>query len=337
MTKAKNNLRAISYYIFTWAFMLMPGKFELAAQTLRDTDDNTINAHGAGILFHEGVYYLFGEIKKGDTWLVPDQPWECYRVPAGGISCYSSKDLKTWKNEGVALATYPNSPVKELDTGRVLERPKVIYNSQTKKFVMWMHTDDMLYNDSKCGLAVSDSPTGPYTFAGSVNPNGQMARDMTLFKDDDGKAYLIYASEKNATMHICQLSDDYLEPTANYKRIFKNNYREAPAMFKAEGKYFMITSGCSGWSPNAANYAVGRHPLGPWKQRGNPCKGPGAAETFQAQSTFVLPLENKQNEFLFMADRWNKLDLESSTYLWLPFKIHKRQFYIELTNKKSDF
>ena len=40
-----------------------------------------------------------------------------------------------------------------------------------------------------------------------------MSRDMTVFKDDDGMAYLIYASEKNLTMHVCQLSDDYMEPT----------------------------------------------------------------------------------------------------------------------------
>jgi beta-xylosidase len=156
-----------------------------------------------------------------------------------------------------------------------------------------------------------------------------MARDMTLFKDDDGKAYLIYASEKNATMHVCQLSDDYLTPTANYKRIFINDTREAPAMFKSNGTYFMITSGCTGWSPNAAKYAVARHPLGPWKQYGNPCKGRGAEETFQAQVTFVLPLNNPKNEFLFMADRWNKLDLERSTYLWIPFKVYKVQFTVK--------
>jgi beta-xylosidase len=323
--------------------MFLIGQFELAAQTLvrtaaitnseskiafTDTEGNTINAHGAGMLFHEGIYYLFGEIKNGETWLVPDQDWECYRVPAGGVSCYSSKDLKTWKNEGVALATSAGSPIKELDTSRVLERPKVIYNNKTGKFVMWMHTDDMKYGDSKCGLAVSDRPAGPYTFVGSVKPNGHMARDMTVFKDDDGKAYLIYASEMNATMHVCQLSDDYLEPTTNYSRILINDKREAPAMFKDNGKYFIITSGCTGWAPNAAAYATAPHPFGPWTKHGNPFKGPDADVTFHAQSTYVLPLNNKKNEFLFMADRWNKLDLKRSTYLWIPFNINNGKLEI---------
>src|ERR1700722_15838408 len=63
----------------------------------KDTDGHFINAHGAGILFHHGTYYMFGEIKKGKTWLVAGQDWEDYRAPAGGVSCYSSKDLMNWK------------------------------------------------------------------------------------------------------------------------------------------------------------------------------------------------------------------------------------------------
>src|SRR5258707_8147602 len=61
-------------------------------QGWKDTEGHFINAHGAGILYHKGVYYLFGEIKKGSTWQVPGQSWEDYRVPAGGVSCYSSRD-----------------------------------------------------------------------------------------------------------------------------------------------------------------------------------------------------------------------------------------------------
>ena len=65
---------------------------------------DVINAHGAGVMEHDGVYYLYGEIKKGKTRLVPGQNWEDYRVDAGGVSCYSSRDLVHWENEGVALA-----------------------------------------------------------------------------------------------------------------------------------------------------------------------------------------------------------------------------------------
>jgi beta-xylosidase len=293
-----------------------------------DTRGKLVNAHGAGVLYHDGTYYLFGEIKKGNTWQVPNQNWEDYRVPAGGISCYSSKDLKHWKYEGVALSSIKGEPASDIDTGRVIERPKVIYNSRTKQFVMWMHIDAKDYSYSQSGVAISKTPIGPYHYIRSVKPNGQMSRDMTLFKDDDSKAYLIYSSEQNNTMQVCLLSDDYLTPTKSYSRILINRRREAPALFKNNGKYYLITSDCTGWSPNAASYAVADNILGPYTENGNPCKGPGASTTYESQSTYVLPLKEK-NTYLFMADRWNKTDLEKSDYLWLPLKVNEGK--VEIT------
>jgi len=293
----------------------------MAQRNWKDTNGNFINANGAGILNYNGTYYMFGEIKKGKTWLVPGQNWECYRVPAGGVSCYSSKDLSTWKYEGVALTAVIGDSSNDIDTGKVIERPKVIYNELTKKFVMWMHIDAKDYSFAHAGVAVSDNPAGPYKYLGSVQPNGQMSRDMTLFKDDDNKAYLIYSSENNNTMHVCLLSDDYLSPTKTWSRILIDRNREAPALFKNQGKYYLVTSACTGWSPNAATYAVASHPLGPWKEYDNPCTGEGAETTFQSQSTFVLPIKGKTDQYIFMADKWNKLDLENSKYVWLPLLI----------------
>ncbi len=291
----------------------------------KDIDGNPINAHGAGILYQDGIYYMFGEIKKGETWFVPNQDWEDYRVPAGGVSCYSSKDLVNWKYEGVALSAVKGDPTNDLDTSKVIERPKVIYNNRSKKFVMWMHVDANDYSYSQAGVAVSDNAAGPYKYLGSVKPNGQMSRDMTLYKDDDGKAYLIYASESNKTMHVCLLSDDYLSPTKTYTRITSAINREAPAVFKYNKQYYLITSDCTGWSPNPATYAVADSLLGNWKQMGNPCVGKGSENTFQSQSTFVLPLPGQPDTFIFMADRWNKSDLEDSRYIWLPLKMENNK------------
>jgi lysophospholipase L1-like esterase len=293
-----------------------------------DTEGHLINAHGAGVMFYKGTYYLFGEIKKGRTWLVTGQEWEDYRVPAGGVSCYSSKDLKRWKYEGVALAPEKGQPLNDLDTGRVIERPKVIYNSVTRQFVMWMHVDKNDYSYSRAGVAVSERPAGPYRYLRSFRPNEQMARDLTVFKDEDGKAYLVYSSENNNTMQVCLLSRDYLSPTSTYRRILVDRRREAPAVFRTGGKYYLITSSCTGWSPNTASYAIADNPLGPWKETGSPCEGPDALTTFDSQSSFVLPVQGKPGRFIFMADRWNKLDLEASDYLWLPFIVKDGQFGI---------
>jgi len=51
----------------------------------KDTDGKFINAHGGGILYHEGTYYSYGEIKEGETYT---HKGSLDRVDAGGISCY---------------------------------------------------------------------------------------------------------------------------------------------------------------------------------------------------------------------------------------------------------
>jgi len=313
-----------------------------------DTDGMPINAHGGGILFHEGVYYWYGEFKAGKTYL-PDcnKSWGGTRVDVVGISCYSSTNLNDWKNEGIVLPAVVDDPKSDLDTSKAVERPKVIYNRKTKEFVMWMHVDIASYAAARCGVAVSEKPTGPFKYRGSFRPNagvwpinvtdadkqpsetnalardfagGQMARDMTVFVDDDAKAYLFYSSEENPTMHVSLLTDDYLRPAAKYSRIFVGRLMEAPAVFKHGGKYYVIASGCSAWAPNAARSAVADNIFGPWTELGNPCTGEDVDKTFHSQSTFVLPLQGRANSLIFMADRWNQWDLPDSRYVWLPLE-----------------
>ena len=300
----------------------------------KDTEGNAINAHGGGILFYDGTYYWYGEYKKGETARVEYvTTWEDYRVKAGGVSCYSSKDLLNWKFEGVALKPDTTDKTNDLHTGKVIERPKVIYNKKTKKFVMWMHLDSEDYSYARSGVAVSDRPTGPFRFAGSVRPNGSMARDMTLFQDGDGKAYHFFSSEDNATMHIVLLSDDYLSHTKTEKKILINQSREAPAVFKYNNKYYLVTSGCTGWAPNAAAFAMADAPLGEWKQYDNPCIGENADSTYFSQSTYILPVQNKPNAFIFLADRWNKRNLEDSRYIWLPLVMKNERPQISWAGK----
>ena len=105
---------------------------------------------------------------------------------------------------------------------------------------------------------------------------GQMARDMTLFVDDDGTAFHIYASEDNGTLQISQLTEDYLRPVGKYVRVLPGGFNEAPAVLKHAGKYYLFTSGCTGWAPNAARLAVADSIWGPWQALGNPCVGKDA-------------------------------------------------------------
>jgi hypothetical protein len=122
-------------------------------------------------------------------------------------------------------------------------------------------------------------------------------------------------------MHVCLLNDDYLSPTSTYTRITSAHNREAPAVFKYNKKYYLITSDCTGWSPNPATYAMADSLLGEWTQMGNPCEGKSADSTFGAQSTYIIPVTGQQNTFLFMSDVWNKINLQDSRYIWLPIKM----------------
>ena len=292
-----------------------------------DNQGTPINAHGGGVLYHNGVYYWYGEAKSDFTYRSPGVGWDCYRTEAGGVSCYSSTDLFHWRFEGIALEPDTVHTFSDIHPTMVIERPKVIYNESTRQFVMWMHIDNHNYEKAAAGVAVSDSPTGPFRFLGSIRPNGQMSRDITLFKDDDQRAYILYSSEGNGTLHITLLSDDYLQPTTTYTRQFINQSREAPAIFKRDGRYYIITSGCTGWDPNEAEWAVADQVMGPYTTMGNPCRGEHADKTFYAQSTFVLPIVGT-NEYVMMFDRWNKHDLINSRYVWLPIQFDGNEMTI---------
>lgn len=279
-----------------------------------DENGEIINAHGGGILFVNGSYYWFGE-KRG-------------RRASEGVNVYSSKDLYHWKYEAVALSQSKDS-LSDISIGCVMERPKVIYNSGTKKYVMWFHLElkGQGYKAARAGVAISDKITGPYQFIKSFRPNDNMSRDMTLFVDDDGRAYHIYSSRENYDMRIAQLTDDYTSVTAKDKMIFVE-HREAPAIFKYNKKYYLVTSGCTGWAPNKASIHVADSLFGEWKNAGNPLHGNGADSTYGGQSTFILPVQGKKRAFVFMADRWNPKDLKDSRYLWLPVQFKNGEPYI---------
>lgn len=246
------------------------------------------------------------------------------QVDVVGVSCYSSQDLWTWKNEGVVLKADKTNRSSDLHISNVVERPKVIYNDQTKQYVMWMHVDNVNYSKASVGIAVSPNPEGPFEYLGSMRPHGHDSRDMTIFKDDNGMAYLIYSSKDNTELHVGILSRDYLGLRKSMRRILIGQRREAPAVFKHKGIYYMITSGCTGWSPNPAQVHAAESMLGPWEAIGDPCVGKPPefrAATFFSQGSFVLPLPGLTDTFLFMGDRWKPSDLRDSRYVWLPLSM----------------
>ncbi|WP_435171462.1 family 43 glycosylhydrolase [Paenibacillus glycanilyticus] len=311
---------------------LAPARIRKPGELWLDTEGHPIHAHGGSMLFHNGSYYWYGEYKHGST---STSPAGINRVDFLGIGCYSSVDLTNWQFRGLALKAEKN-PASELHASRVVERPKVLYNDTAKQFVMWVHADDEDYKAASCGIAVAESPEGPFRYLGSFRPNREESRDFTLFQDEDNRAYLYYSSEGNATLHVTELSVDYTGVREAYTRNFEGRYREAPAVFKKDGRYYMITSGCTGWEPNEAEWAVSSAPEGPWTAVGNPCRGEGADRTFEAQGTWVVQPQGGDKPGIFMADRWNKDDLENSRYAWFPLDWEDNRPVIRMPGKAND-
>jgi hypothetical protein len=298
-----------------------------------DTSGKPIQAHGGGILHENGVYYWYGE-DKGQANVTRNGAL-LERVDIIGIHCYASRDLLHWEDCGVVLPAVTDNESHDLFPTNVLERPKVVQCPATGKYVLYAHIDSPDYSKASLGVAVSDTPTGPFTYRHAFRPGGHDSRDMTLFQDTDGTTYVYFSSEGvlpperrwprdttrqtfwNATQRIARLTDDCLITAHEPVVAFDGEMREAPAVFTWRGKYYQITSGCTGWRPNPACWHVADHPLGPWTTGGDPCVDDTKGTTFDSQSTYVLPLPGRPDVFLFCADRWNPTNLQDSRYVWL--------------------
>lgn len=250
---------------------------------------------------------------------------------------------------------------------KVVERPKVVFNKKTGKYVMWWHQDGPAvgqYSDAMGGVAISDSATGPFKFLGTKrllpdNPQKTgMLRDMNLFVDDDGTGYLIYASEENATTIIHKLNEEYTDVSGDvegtdYVKVFVGKYREAPAVFREQDTYYLVTSGQSGWNPNPCKYAYAEGTLltTDWSENktfcindynlaGETVTDANRGTTFHSQSTWILPYRDSAGnkipgKYVYIGDRWFQNDLKDSRYIWLPFDFDHEQRTITMEWKDS--
>ncbi len=287
-----------------------------------DTDGKPMHAHGAGIMEDNGYYYMFGEVRDGDK----------------RVACYRSKDLMNWEFRNVVLRITsekkPHYVRTDLDMtpfgkGANIERPKVLYCEKTKQYVMWMHFENGVdYNAARCAIATCDTVDGDYVYRGSFNPVGNDARDCTLYKDKDGTAYFFASGRDNADMCVYRLSDDYMSVDEQVKALWPGQYREAPAVFEKNGKYYMLSSMCTGWNPNqggsASSFGI--------EERWSSISNFGDAVTFNSQPTAVVKFGD---HYIYVADRWDPKDYNNSGYIFLPITIEDGVCNIEWADEIS--
>lgn len=306
-----------SIFRFTLVFVLLATFFmadlppaDAAAQTIsngtpwKDVNNGSLQAHAGSILKVGSTYYWYGEDKIHNS------------ANFKAVTVYSSTDLKNWTWRSYALKTDSHA---ELGYAKI-ERPKVIYNESTGKYVLWGHYEDGAgYTLARVAVATSDTPTGPFTYRGSFQPNGKASRDMTIFKDTDGQAYLFSSSDNNYNLRLYKLTPDYLGIAEEMNMIYEGDHREAPAVVKKGSLYYLITSGATGWYPNQAMYSTATSLNGPWSE----LKPLGDASTFYTQPAFIFTVEGSTtSSIVYVGDRWNSSSLSDSRYVWLPLNLN---------------
>ncbi len=264
-----------------------------------DTEGKRIHAHGGSVLYFNETYYFYGENKEktdgnSDIW-----HW--------GVRCYSSKDLYNWTDCGLIIPPEPDNPASSLHPAAKMDRPHIIYNSQTKKFVCWLKIMNQDGTQTATVLT-ADQILGPYTkVKEGLRPLNMNSGDFDLAVAPDGKAY--YYFERVHSETICaDLTWDYTDVTGYYSTHFPRPcppyVREATAHFYRRNKHYLITSGTTGYSPNPSEVAMADTWHGPFTVLGNPHPDDDSNTSFHSQISSVFQVKGKKDLYIACADRW---------------------------------
>lgn len=341
-----------------------PVKAPINGELWLDTDGNHINAHGGNIIKYEGRYYWYGENRPEQggttdagisaysstdlkTWqnegvvlsvseeegsdiergCIMERPKVVYNEKTGTFVMLFHLELKGRGYEAARVAfAVSDSPIGPFEFIRSQRMHANLWpiNMTEEEIALAKSYKPEEWNDNWWSPEwMKATRDGVYLWRDIEV--GQMSRDQTVYVED-GKAYHITSSQENSTLVISELTDDFLEYTGKYARMIPGGHNEAPVIFKHDGRYWLICSGCTGWAPNDARLFTSTDLWGPWTQIGNPCVDEngrgcldlGAEKTFGAQGTYCLQLES--GEYIFMADIWKPDNLRNSLHLWLPIR-----------------
>ena len=268
-------------------------------QVWLDTEGRRIQAHGGSLMYLDGKYWWYGENKEKTDGVSKIWHW--------GVRLYSSDDLYNWQDEGIIIPpdeTDENSPIHPTS---MMDRPHIIYNRYTKKFVCWLKIMQRDGSQTETVLT-SDSLKGPYEIVRrDLKPLGMSAGDFDLAVADDGKAY--YYFERVHSETICaDLTDDYTNVTGYYSTHFPRPYppyvREATAHFIRNHRHYLITSGTTGYQPNPSELAVGGSWHGPYTVLGDPHPDDESRTSYHSQVSSVFKVPGKKDLYIACADRW---------------------------------
>ena len=284
-------------------------------QVWLDTEGKRIQAHGGSLFYENGTYYWYGENKEKTDGVNGIWHW--------GVRMYESRDLYNWKDLGVIIPPDESDPGSPIHPASMMDRPHIIYNAATKKYVCWLKIMNRDDTQSETVLT-ADKLTGPYAIVRTnLRPLGMSAGDFDLAVAPDGKAY--YYFERVHSETICaDLTDDYTDVTGYYSTHFPRPYppyvREATSHFLRRGKHYLITSGTTGYFPNPSEVAVGDSWHGPYTVLGDPCPADESHTTYHAQVASVFKVPGKKDLYIALGDRWLPGHMD------IPYELYRRAF-----------
>lgn len=269
-------------------------------QVWLDTEGKRIQAHGGSVMYLDGTYYWYGENKEKTDWAKHIWHW--------GVRCYASKDLYNWEDKGIIIPPVPDDPESPLHPSRCMDRPHIIYNQKTKKFVAWLKIMES-GGIQDMTVLTADNFLGPYTIVKEgLRPFGMSCGDFDLVIADDGKAYW-YFERVHSELICADLNDDYTDVTGYYTTHFPRHMgppdvREAPAHFMRGGKHYLFTSGTTGYLPNPSEAAEADTWHGPFTVLGEPHVGDASHTSFHSQISSVFRVQGRKDLYIACADRW---------------------------------
>lgn len=289
-----------------------------------DTDGKPIQAHGGSILCADGVYYWYGENKEKTLGGQGIWHW--------GVRCYRSTDLYNWEDCGLIIPPDEEDPSSPLHPSSMMDRPHILYNPRTKKYVCWLKIMEKNGEQTETVLT-SAHILGPYTMVRrGLRPLNMSAGDFDLAAAPDGKGYYFFERVHSETI-IADLTEDYTDVTGYYSTHFPHTQppfvREATAHFSRRGRHYLVTSGTTGYLPNPSELAVADTWHGPYRVLGDPHPGDPSRTSFHSQITSVFRVPGKRDLYIALADRW------APEYMHLRYEDYGEWFRIRFSENPT--
>ena len=183
--------------------------------------------------------------------------------------CYSTTDMKNWTEHGAVLSPADFKwAVGEAWASQVIERDGKFYYYTT------VQAGEPCVGKA-IGVAVSDSPTGPFTDAigrplvtDDMTSNGARGWwndiDPTVLVEEDGQAWLCWG---NGTCFLARLKPNMTELDGDIAVVDLPEYVEGPWLHVRNGIYYLTYASMGEGRENIA-YATASGMEGPWTYRG---------------------------------------------------------------------